>query len=145
MASFTSTFEDQLTDGVIWSRTLVFSNYPSHRRIQLPEFEDGGHSMQIINYSQLYNEFVVGNPSSESNYAASLIDPNKIQTGDILRAGDYRGVGSYYAVWLHADVFQNPASLCLQRASKVVRPEIRSAPEQPQKIWINISSIHSPG
>jgi hypothetical protein len=133
MASFMSTFEDQLTDGIIWSRTLVFSNYPSHRRIQLPEFEDCGNSMHIINYSQLYNEFVVDNSSSKSSFATSLIDPNKIQTGDILQAGDYRGVGSYYAVWLHADVFRNPASLCLQRASKVARSEIRSAPEQPQE------------
>jgi hypothetical protein len=123
MASFASTFEDQLTDGIIWSRTLVFSNYPSHRNFQLPEFEGGSHSMQIINYSQLYNEFVVDNPSSKSNYAKSLIHPNKIQTGDILQTADYRGVGSYYAVWLHADVFQNPASLCLQRASKVPRSE----------------------
>jgi hypothetical protein len=152
MASFTSTFEDQLTDGIIWSRTLVFSNYPSHRHFQLHEFEDGGHSMHVINYSQLYNEFVVDNPSSESNYAASLIDPNKIQTGDILRAGGYRGVGSYYAVWLHADVFQNPASLCLQRASKVARSEIRSAPEQPQEdldqyqldtlTWMKVKEIY---
>jgi hypothetical protein len=123
MASFTSTFEDQLTDGMVWSRSLVFSNYPSHRNFQLPEFEHGRHSMQIINYSQLYNEFVTENPSSKSNYAKSLIHPNKIQTGDILQTSDYRGVGSYYAVWLHADVFQNPASLCLQRASKVPRSE----------------------
>jgi hypothetical protein len=127
MASFTSTFEDQLTDGIVWSRTLVFSNYPLHHHFQLPEFESGGHSMPIINYSQLYNEFVVDKPSSESNYAASLIDPNKIQTGDILQSSDYRGVGSYYAVWLHADVFQNPASLCSQRANKLARSEKRGS------------------
>jgi hypothetical protein len=125
MASFSSTFEDQLTDGLILSRSIVFSSNPTHKMFALPEFRAVTHALHVINYSQLYNDFVTNNPKSMSDYADMLTSPSKIRTGDIVQKGDYRGTGSYYAIWLHADVFQNPSSCCLARAMPLARQQVR--------------------
>jgi hypothetical protein len=143
MASFCSdTFEEQLTDGLILSRSIVFSCNPTHQTFTLPRFETLTHPLHVINYSQLYNEFVTDNTKSMSDYATKLLPPNKIRTGDIVQNGDYRAVGSYYAIWLHADVFQNPSSCCLARVQtlpprassgrgKGLRPPPANQPEAP--------------
>jgi hypothetical protein len=126
MASFSSnTFEDQLTDGLILSRSIVFSSTPTHKMFALPEFRAVSHALHVINYSQLYKDFVTDNPKSMSDYASMLTPPSKIRTGDVVQNGDYRGVGSYYAIWLHADVFQNPSSCCLARAMPLARQQVR--------------------
>jgi hypothetical protein len=120
MSSFTEAdHEVVFPNGLIWSKSIVFSSNPTHYEFQLPQLDDEfGMFGRIINYSELYREFVLENESSRVDYTNSLIDPMKINTGDILQTSDYRGVGSYYAVWLHADIFHNPSSVSLARVSK---------------------------
>jgi hypothetical protein len=50
MASFCSdTFEEQLTDGLILSRSIVFSSNPTHQTFTLPRFETLTHPLHVIN------------------------------------------------------------------------------------------------
>ena len=131
-------FSDQLSDGLIWGKSIVFSNYPKHVGVSLPigydsenyeeqEENENEEEMEsphyIIIYSQLYQEFVVENSVSRNKFAKSLIPPHLVQTGDILQTGGYRGVGSYYAVWLSAGLFNNPDSLKFEKIRKAQRVE----------------------
>lgn len=50
----------------------------------------GGRS--LVNYSQVY---------ASCTRCLSLPSPSKFRTGDLIQTHDYRGCGTYYAIWLH--------------------------------------------
>lgn len=116
MTAESSQFCEQLTNGIIWANSVIFTCRPSHRYFKLPTLQDEYSMPRIINYSQLYKEFVTENISPSQTLFQNLINPHDIVTGDILQTDEFHGVGSYFAIWLCAGIHQNRASLNPNRA-----------------------------
>ena len=107
---------ETLSNGVIWANSIVYTSRPSHRYFKLPTLHEEYSMPGVINYSQLYKEFVTENVSPSKRSFENLIHPQDIVTGDILQTDEYRGVGTYFAIWLCAGIYQNRASLNTHRA-----------------------------
>jgi hypothetical protein len=122
--------EMKLSDGVIYANTLVFSNKPLHvnrdvpainRDTQTVDLNDAYCMEKVINYSQIYDEYVTNNPDKESraHYEQALAPPSSLLTGDVVQTTDYRGVGSHYVLWLHKDAHKNSDWFSLEKAGPI--------------------------
>lgn len=95
MSKFTES--SQLSDGIIWGKTIPFTNLPKQHQLEINFVMP-----RVFNYSQFFDSL----SEEEKN---QYISPCDIKTGDVVVANGYvRGVGSRYAVWLHAGLFSNP-------------------------------------
>lgn len=116
MSSFASaSTENCFSDGYLWAKSLALARHPVHRRLILPAFdgEDYNRAVKIIDYSALYDTMVTDNATRANlrHRAERLMPhPSQIASGDTLQTTDYRGVGTYYAIWLLADVYVNHPS-----------------------------------
>lgn len=99
----------------MWAKSLVFSNHPRHFFCSFlrSSHRNSYQAMHIINYSTLYKDLVVENPdaAAQEQFRAQLMPPEQLLTGDVLQTTDYRGVGSYFVVWLCAGSFDNDIAL----------------------------------
>lgn len=59
-------------------------------------------SLRVWNYSLFYEQL-----SAEAKLRVP--DVANFRTGDMMMTGGYRGVGSFYGVWLHKNLFENNA------------------------------------
>lgn len=100
-----------LSDGWLWAKSLALVRSPSHRGLILPDIPlYNNRTTSILNYSDLYATIITDNitrPNLKARAERYMPHPSDIVTGDTFQTTDYRGVGTYYAIWLLEDVFVN--------------------------------------
>ncbi len=131
MSAFNDNSGGALSDGEVFANTIIYSNQPRHigsfflptytatRSIESDDEVERDdmvlqgpslyHHCQIINYSEIFESFVINNEETSEKviYEQMFLPPDELCTGDIVQTSDYRGVGSYYVVWLHKDAHHN--------------------------------------
>eukprot|EP01031_Cornospumella_fuschlensis_P043570 gene43570-53274_t len=106
MAAFTAS-PNNLSDGMIWGKTIIFSNLPAYYHLYVEEISDfiRNHKKYknrgVLNYTQIYD-------ACSSAVKEKFIPPSEVRTGDILQINEGpRGVGAFYAMWLYKDIVKH--------------------------------------